>query len=100
MKKAVGLALAVGLLGTTAGVAFAGGGLFAASSPAPIENHLVILGGGQRDDYVNLQYTPNVMTVYAGDSVTFKNNNPTEPHTVTFGPKKLITKMVAGFITP
>jgi len=92
-------AILIGAMGSAFGVAFAGGA-FPSATPTHVENHLVVLGGGQKDDYVNLQYTPNVMTVYAGDSVSFVNNNPTEPHTVTFGPKKMIEKLVAGFVTP
>src|SRR5579872_1296549 len=94
-------ASAVILMGMlTAGLAYASGAFTAGSGPTSPTNFTVVIGGGAPTDFTNLQYTPRVLNIYAGDSVTFKTRNDLEPHTVSFGPKKLLTKLSQGLITP
>jgi plastocyanin len=89
--------IAIGLL--TAGLAYAYGGPSAAPTSAA-HFTVVVGGGGTGDDFTNTIFTPKVLAIYAGDTVTFQEQGRIEPHTVSFGPKKMLGKLAQGLITP
>ena len=84
----------------TLGFAYANGAFTQSAAPTSTHHFTVWVGGGQPDDFPNLQYTPDVLNIYAGDSVTFSVKGRVEPHTVSFGPKKLLDSLAQNFITP
>jgi plastocyanin len=43
---------------------------------------------------------PSKLAVNVGDTVTFRNNDETDVHTVTFGPEKLRARIETTFISP
>ena len=45
-------------------------------------------------------FFPTKLVVSVGDTVTFRNDDQTEIHTVTFGPPKYTGKIESGFIAP
>ncbi len=64
-------------------------------NPAPRTWHVVVgftqvlpRGSGSPES-VN-QFYPRTLTIYPGDKVTFTDNATNEPHTVTFGPDRLL----------
>ncbi|HEY8285243.1 MAG TPA: plastocyanin/azurin family copper-binding protein [Chloroflexota bacterium] len=68
------------------------------TSPA---KYSVTVGYGD-DDFAALTFTPSILHIYVGDSVSWTNRGKLEPHTVTFGPPALIDKLVNGVtvVTP
>lgn len=46
----------------------------------------VSVGAGNKR-VTNLRFFPSTVTVHLGQTVTFQKNDPTEPHTVSFGPE-------------
>jgi len=95
---AVSSVVVVGM--ATAGFASAAGVFSRPAAPTSAAHYTVLVGNGQHDDFVNTEYTPTLLNIYAGDTVTFKDANRVEPHTVTFGPKKTIAKLAKNFVTP
>jgi plastocyanin len=53
---------------------------------------------GRRDYAANI-YTPNRIQIYAGDTVTWRNNSLLEPHTISFGPAKLLAQLARDLVT-
>ena len=70
-----------------------------ASAPTSTATYTVTAGFGDREGAVNA-FAPQVIEVYVGDTVTWKIGGALEPHTITFGPLKLLDKLAAGFIAP
>ncbi len=70
-----------------------------ASAPTSPATYTVIAGFGDRGGAVNA-FAPQVIEVYVGDTVTWKIGGALEPHTVSFGPQKLLDKLAAGIIAP
>jgi plastocyanin len=66
-----------------------------ALNPAPRTWHVVagfsqmLPQGNGSTEAVN-QFYPRTLTIYPGDKVTFTDNAANEPHTVTFGPDRLL----------
>lgn len=66
-----------------------------ALNPAPHTWHVVagfsqmLPTGSGSTEAVN-QFYPRMLTIYPGDKVTFTDNAANEPHTVTFGPDRLL----------
>jgi plastocyanin len=59
-----------------------------ALAAAPVPKNTVYVGVGGSTTI--LGFSPRVLTVKAGTTVTFLNHSPSEPHNVTFGPKKYL----------
>jgi plastocyanin len=64
----------------------------APTSPTSPANYSVTTGWGD-DDYTANIYTPHTIQIYVGDTVTWRNNSLLEPHTITFGPSKLLAQL-------
>ncbi len=74
----------------------------AASSPqaaTQAANYTVTVGWGDRGFAANI-FTPEVIQIYAGDSVTFRSEAGLEPHTVTFGPMSLLSQLNPELFIP
>lgn len=56
------------------------------SQTAP-DSHTVLIGAGSRSGAEITSFFPSSLTVNTGDVVTFTHNDPTDIHTVTFGPE-------------
>lgn len=61
--------------------------LNALDKQAPSDVHTVLVGAGSRSGAEITSFFPSSLTVNAGDTVTFTHNDPTDIHTVTFGPE-------------
>jgi plastocyanin len=70
-----------------------------ASNPTAPERHVVLAGLGDGASSANM-FSPKYIDVYAGDTVTWRIANATEPHTVTFGPKVELTQLAKDFLMP
>jgi plastocyanin len=97
---AAALVLTLGMAGAGAGLASAAGAFNTDAKPVMSQHFTVLVGGGQQEDFTNLQYTPLVLNITVGDTVTFRSPSPVEPHTVTFGPRKVLDALARAFITP
>ena len=53
----------------------------------PPDAHTVLVGAGSRSGAEITSFYPSSLTVNTGDTVTFMHNDPTDIHTVTFGPE-------------
>ncbi len=53
----------------------------------PPDSQTVLVGAGARSGAEIASFYPSSLTVKTGDVVTFTNNDPTDIHTVTFGPE-------------
>jgi plastocyanin len=88
-------------LGSITAVVYASGTFSHASAPtSPAHFTVVVGGGGTGNDFTNTIFTPQVLGIYAGDTVTFLEQGRIEPHTVTFGPKSMLNKLAPTLITP
>jgi plastocyanin len=72
-----------------------------AAAPAPTSpaTYKVTAGFGDRGGAANI-FAPQVVEVYAGDTVTWTRGGDLEPHTVTFGPQSLIDKLNRELLGP
>ena len=75
-----------------------------ASSPNPVTagvGKVAATGGGLQPGVV-LRYLSGTIVIHQGESVTWTNSDPNEPHTVTFGtePANFIPTTQAGLGTP
>jgi plastocyanin len=86
-------AAVIALGASTAGLAYAAGA-FATAQPTSPTNYTVYAGGGHNgDDFTNISFTPDTLNIYVGDTVTFKNADSVEPHTVTFGDYNMLNNL-------
>jgi plastocyanin len=87
-------AAAVIFLGmSTAGLAYASV-VFSSAQPTSPTKYVVNVGGGHNnEDFTDIQYTPDYLNIYAGDTVTFTSVDQVEPHTVTFGDYNLLRQL-------
>lgn len=69
------------------------------ATPTAPETNLVTVGWGDKDFAANI-FTPQEIHVYAGDTVTFRNNGALEPHTVTFGDLKTLMNLAPENVIP
>lgn len=53
----------------------------------PPDAHTVLIGAGSQSGAEIASFYPSSLTVNTGDVVTFTHNDPTDIHTVTFGPE-------------
>jgi plastocyanin len=53
----------------------------------PPDAHTVLIGAGSKSGAEVASFYPSSLTVATGDVVTFTHNDPTDIHTVTFGPE-------------
>ncbi|MDX6470205.1 MAG: hypothetical protein QOF75_2008 [Gaiellaceae bacterium] len=53
----------------------------------PPDSHTVLVGAGSKSGAEVTSFYPSALTVNTGDVVTFAHNDPTDIHTVTFGPE-------------
>jgi plastocyanin len=53
----------------------------------PPDAHTVLIGAGSQSGAEISSFYPSSLTVNTGDVVTFTHNDPTDIHTVTFGPE-------------
>jgi plastocyanin len=90
--------LVLGLSGAGISRAATGPGTVAATPTSPA-THLVTAGFGDRGGAANI-FAPQVVEIYAGDTVTWTRGGALEPHTVSFGPQALLDKLAAGIIAP
>lgn len=70
-----------------------------ASDPTSPATYTVTAGFGDRGGAANI-FAPQVVEVYAGDTVMWKLGGALEPHTISFGPLALLNKLSAGLIAP
>lgn len=72
-----------------------------ATAPAPTApaTYPVTAGFGDRGGAANI-FAPQVVEIYVGDTVTWKVGGDLEPHTVSFGPAKLLDTLAAGILGP
>jgi plastocyanin len=98
--RTIGLAGLVALSLGGAGIGRAAVGHDAAA-PAPTipATYKVTAGFGDRGGAANI-FAPQVVEIYAGDTVTWTRGGDLEPHTVSFGPPSLIDKLAAGIMGP
>jgi plastocyanin len=66
-----------------------------ASDPTAPAHYTVIAGWGDNYGAANI-FTPATVEIYPGDTVTWKVGGTLEPHTVTFGPMAMLTKLAAN----
>ena len=93
-------AAVIALGASTASLAYAAGA-FATAQPTSPTNYTVYAGGGHNgDDFTNISFTPDTLDIYVGDTVTFKNADSVEPHTVTFGDYNLLTNLSNQLVSP
>jgi plastocyanin len=102
MKRSRSIALAalvaLGLGG--AGISHAAIGKQAATpTPTTPATYKVTAGFGDRVGAANI-FAPQVVEIYAGDTVTWTRGGDLEPHTVSFGPQALIEKLATGILAP
>ncbi len=84
---------------STAGLAYASGA-FLAAQPTSSTNFTVFIGGGHNgDDFTNIQFTPDTLNIFAGDTVTFVNADSIEPHTVSFGNYSMLNDLANQFLS-
>jgi plastocyanin len=72
----------------------------AKSSDATAPTTYKITAGWGNDDYAANIYTPGTIHVYVGDTVTWRNNSLLEPHTISFGPAKLLAQLAKNVVVP
>lgn len=70
-----------------------------AAAPTSPETHAVIAGFGDRGGAANI-FSPQVLEVYVGDTVTWTIGGNLEPHTISFGPQSLIEKLAGALMGP
>jgi plastocyanin len=87
-------ALSLGVLNRT----FAASLKASPGATAP-EFYTVTTGWGNYDFAANV-YTPNRVQIYVGDTITWHNNSLREPHTITFGSVRLLTKLGTDLTVP
>jgi plastocyanin len=67
----------------------------------PTANLEVLVGAGSKATGAEIaSFFPKQVAVKTGDTVTFRNADPTDVHTVTFGPAALRTRIENDFVTP
>ncbi|MCW2966128.1 MAG: hypothetical protein JWO17_3380 [Actinomycetia bacterium] len=67
----------------------------------PTTNLEVLVGAGSKATGAEIaSFFPDQLAVKTGDTVTFRNADPTDIHTVTFGPQALRTKIENNFVAP
>jgi plastocyanin len=66
------------------------------TGPVP-DNYTVVAGWGDHLGVANI-FTPATLEVYVGDTVTWKIGGSLEPHTITFGPPKLLDTLASNFV--
>jgi plastocyanin len=67
----------------------------------PTTNLEVLVGAGSKATGAEiLSFFPDQLAIKAGDTVTFRNADPTDIHTVTFGPEALRMKIENDFVAP
>jgi plastocyanin len=67
----------------------------------PSTNLDVLVGAGSKATGAEiLSFFPNQLAVKTGDTVTFRNADPTDVHTVTFGPEALRMRIENDFAAP
>ena len=89
------LALSLG----SAGYTHASMARHAASAPTSPAHYAVMAGFGDQGGEANY-FVPQSIEIYPGDTITWKVGGALEPHTVTFGPPALLTKLANGLINP
>jgi plastocyanin len=94
------LAILVALSLGGAGISHAAIGQQAAT-PAPTApaTYKVTAGFGDRGGAANI-FAPQVVEIYAGDTVTWTRGGDLEPHTISFGPPRLLDKLAADLLAP
>ena len=66
----------------------------------PPDAHTVLIGSGSRSGAEIASFYPSSLTVNTGDVVTFTHNDPTDIHTVTFGPEPYTSAIENGLFQP
>jgi plastocyanin len=67
----------------------------------PTTNLEVLVGAGSKATGAEIaSFFPDQLAVKTGDTVTFRNADPTDVHTVTFGPEALRTSIENDFVAP
>jgi len=89
--------LALGL--GSAGYTHASTAQRATSTPTAPTTYTVMAGFGDRGGEANY-FAPQSIEIYSGDTITWKVGGDLEPHTITFGPPALLTKLANGLINP
>jgi plastocyanin len=95
LSTAVAALLALALCGAGTGRA----ANLRAAAPTSPTTYTVTAGFGDRGGAANV-FAPQVLEIYAGDTVRWKIGGALEPHTVSFGPRALLDKLAAGIIVP
>jgi plastocyanin len=86
-------------------LALAGASVAAVQAAAPhtaattAQTRTVIAGFGDRDGAANV-FTPKVIDIYAGDTVTWCVGGALEPHTISFGPRALLQRLAKATVIP
>ncbi|MGH2411173.1 MAG: cupredoxin domain-containing protein, partial [Chloroflexota bacterium] len=70
-----------------------------AVGPTAPATYTVMAGFGDQGGEANY-FVPQSIEIYPGDTITWKVGGDLEPHTVTFGPPALLTKLANGLINP
>jgi plastocyanin len=71
------------------------GQLLATAARKYANNHYIITGVGNSDvsDFI---FTPNMVTIHVGETVTFQHADGIEPHTITFGTSNMSNERAFG----
>jgi len=97
MKKIVALGVALAIAGSTGAMTYAahGHGGPRGTAPTTARTYDVTAGYGD-DDYAANIFNPQVLQVYAGDTVRWHIGGLLEPHDVAFGPKAALNALAAS----
>jgi plastocyanin len=58
------------------------------NTTAPTDRNRILVGAGRSGSAEIMSFFPSRLNINVGDTVTFVDNNPTDVHTVTFGPEE------------
>src|SRR5579872_4048407 len=94
---AVATATALAVLGGGAPPATYSAPIHQAGGPTAPRTFTMYVGYGN-DDWAANVYSPHKINIYVGDSITWVNRGKLEPHTITFGPMKLLKQLAAHIV--